>query len=178
MMNEPLTMTENERTLMFQHYEVFDRYTVCANELIQRMRSTAAVYRSSQSGTRDHVAEDQFSIYEEDLERLTKETFDYFNMVCRMMNSMMSMAIYGIPSPDNEVAVKPVSKEYRMKLRRLNDITLKGYHHFVSLEVETIRSALIDITNNGTIEVKFEPHALICSTIHSSNGRNIYGGLL
>lgn len=178
MMNEPLTMTENERTLMFQHYEVFDRYTVCANELIQRMRSTAAVYRSSQTGTRDHVAEDQFFIYEEDLERLTKETFDYFNMVCRMMNSMMSMVIYGIPSPNNEVAVKPVSKEYRMKLRRLNDITLKGYHHFVSLEVETIRSALIDITNNGTIEVKFEPHALICSTIHSSNGRNIYGGLL
>lgn len=178
MMNEPLTMTENERTLMFQHYEVFDRYTVCANELIQRMRSTAAVYRSSQTGTRDHVAEDQFFIYEEDLERLTKETFDYFNMVCRMMSSMMSMAIYGIPSPDNEVAVKPVSKEYRMKLRRLNDITLKGYHHFVSLEVETIRSALIDTTNNGTIEVKFEPHALICSTIHSSNGRNIYGGLL
>lgn len=177
-MNEPLTMTENERTLMFQHYEVFDRYTVCANELIQRMRSTAAVYRSSQTGTRDHVAEDQFFIYEEDLERLTKETFDYFNMVCQMMNSMMSMAIYGIPSPNNEVAVKPVSKEYRMKLRRLNDITLKGYHHFVSLEVETIRSALIDITNNGTIEVKFEPHALICSTIHSSNGRNIYGGLL
>ena len=178
MMNESLTMTEDERTLMFQHYEVFDRYSVCANELIQKMRSTAVMYRSTQRGKRDHVAEDQFSIYEEDLERLTKETFDYFNMVCRMMDSMMSMAIYGIPSPNNEVAVKPVSKEYRMKLRRLSDVTLKGYHHFVSLEVETIRSTLIDIIDNGTIEVKFEPHALICSTIHSSNGRNIYGGLL
>ena len=175
MMNEPLTMTENERTLMFQHYEVFDRYSICANELIQQMRSTAVLYRSTQIGKRDHVVEDQLSIYEKDLERLTKETFDYFNMVCRMMDSTMNMTIYGIPSPDNEVAVKPVSKEYRMKLRRLADVTLKGYHHFVSLEVETIRSVLID---NETIEVKFEPHALICSTIHSSNGRNIYGGLL
>lgn len=175
MMNELLVMTENERTLMFQHYEVFDRYTVCANELIQKMRSTAAVYRSAQVGMRDHIAEEKFSLYEEHLERLTKETFDYFNMACRMMDSTMNMTIYGITSPDNEVAVKPVSKEYRMKLRRLSDVTLKGYHHFVSLEVETIRSALID---NGTIKVKFEPHVLICSTIHSSNGRNIYGGLL
>lgn len=174
-MNDNVMMTPQELSLMFQHYEVFDRYATCANELIQKMKDTAKAYRTIPTEEQKSISEDNFFNHEENLEKLTKETFDYFNMVCRMMDSAKDMCIYGISSPNNEVAVKEVSEEYRKKLRRLTDVTLKGYHHFVTLEVESIRSALID---NGTIEVKFEPHVLICSTIHSSNGRNVYGGIL
>lgn len=174
-MNDNVMMTPQELSLMFQHYEVFDRYATCANELIQKMKDTAKAYQVKPTEEQKRNSEDDFFRYEENLEKLNKETFDYFNMVCHMMDSIRDMRIYGIPYPNNDVAIKEVSEEYRMKLRRLADITLKGYHHFVTLEVESIRSALID---NGTIEVKFEPHVLICSTIHSSNGRNVYGGIL
>lgn len=179
-MSDSDIMSPQEQTQMFQHYEVLDRYAICSSELIRKMRNVTTAYQAKPTEEQKSISKEAFSQYEEGLERLSKETSAYFTAVCRMMDSTDSMKIYGITYPDEVVTFKNVSDEYRMRLRRLYEVTFRGYYHFVNLEVETIRASLLA---DGTIEVTFDPHVLICSTIHSVNGRrifsaNLYGGEL